>query len=204
MKRKSSILIVIGLLLIASALSLVIFNHYQDYSVDKQNKILLEVIEEKQIEDHTALYRQYPDVPMPVIEVEDLSYVGTIIAPSVDLNTPILASYDAKTMEVTPALYSGTAYKHDMLLLGHNYQSCFGKLAYLNIGDEIQFIDNHKNQFYYEVNNIFIAGEYEFDRIQSREDDWDLTMFTCTWSGKERVVIRCTLIKDVPAMMNQE
>lgn len=203
MKRRSNFYIFTGMLLIIFALALVFYNNFQDYSTNKQNEVILEVMEEKQEPDLSALYRQYPDMPMPIVEIEGLNYVGSISAPSVGLNTPILASYDEQTMEVTPALYSGSAYQNDLLLLGHNYQSCFGKLAYLNIGDEIQFIDNHKNEFHYEVTNIFIAGEYEFDVIQAQEEDWDLTMFTCTWSGRERVVIRCALVKDVPAMMNQ-
>ena len=203
MKRKGSFLISVGILMILAALGIFGYNLYENYSVNQKNDVILETLTTKQEKDHTALYRQYPDIPMPVVEIDGLQYVGTIEAKCIELNTPVLASYDAKTMEVTPALYSGTAYKKDMLILGHNYQSCFGKLANLKVGDELQFIDNSKNKFYYEVSDIFIAGEDEFDVILSDEEPWDFTMFTCTWSGFERVVIRCMLIKDVPAMMNQ-
>lgn len=203
MKRKGTLSILLGMILILSAFAIFAYNIYENEHAKQQNDTILNQIEEKQTEDLTALYRQYPDIPMPVVEIDGLHYIGTLEAPTVDLKTPILSVYDAKTMEVTPALYSGSAYLHDMLLLGHNYQSCFGKLANLKIGDELKFIDNHKNQFHYVVHDIFIAQEDEFERIQSKEEPWDLTMFTCTWSGFERVVIRCTLMKDIPAMMQQ-
>ena len=186
MKHKSNFLIVLGMLMILAAFGIFGYNQYEDQSVQQQNEVILETLETKQQEDKTALYRQYPNIPMPVVEIDGLNYIGTIKAPAIDLNTPVLATYDAATMEVTPALYSGTAYQKNMLMLGHNYQSCFGKLANIKLGDELLFIDNHKN---------------EFDKILSEEEPWDFTMFTCTWSGYERVVIRCKLIKDVPAMM---
>ena len=202
MKHKSNILIVLGILMILAALGIFGYNQYEDQSVNQQNEVILETLEKKQQEDKTALYRQYPNIPMPVVEIDGLNYIGTIKAPAIDLNTPVLATYDAATMEVTPALYSGTAYQKNMLMLGHNYQSCFGKLANIKIGDEVLFIDNHKNEFYYEVIDYLIINENEFDKILSQEDPWDFTMFTCTWSGYDRVVIRCKLVKDIPAMMN--
>ncbi|MEE0830568.1 MAG: hypothetical protein UIM26_03790, partial [Longicatena sp.] len=105
MKHKSNILIVLGILMILAALGIFGYNQYEDQSVNRQNEVILETLEKKQQEDKTALYRQYPNIPMPVVEIDGLNYIGTIKAPAIDLNTPVLATYDAATMEVTPALY---------------------------------------------------------------------------------------------------
>lgn len=203
MKHKGSLLITIGVLLLAAALLLFGYNLYQDYSSNKQNKLILSQIHTELKPDEIALYRQYPQIPLPTIEIDNLTYVGTIKAESIDLHTPILANYDPVTLKVTPALYSGSAYQNNMIILGHSYQSCFGKLAYMKRGDVITFEDVSGNIFIYEVIDIQIIHENNFDAILSQEEAYDLTMFTCTWSGVERVVIRGQLIEDIPSMMNQ-
>lgn len=192
-----------GAVLVLAALSLVAYNLIQNAQVKKANDALIQSLEEKREPDKSALYRLYPDMDMPVVEIDGIQYIGTISIPSVELETPVLAEYDAKTMEVTPARYSGSAYQNNLLLLGHNYRSCFGKLASLEYGAELCFTDMNQNAFYYEVIDITTISGDAFDEILSEEEDWDLTMFTCTWSGVDRVVIRCALIKDVPAQMNQ-
>lgn len=95
----------------------------------------------------------------------------------------------AEILRRTPCRYSGSAYRDDLILLAHNYESHFGRLKSLSPGDAVLFTDADGNEFAYEV------LELEMLRPTAVEDmtagDWDLTLFTCTLGGQARVTVRC-------------
>ena len=65
----------------------------------------------------------------------------------------------------------------------------FGNLSQLNSGDEVIVTDMNGVSFYFEVSNIETLGAYDTEEMESGE--WDLTLFTCTVGGANRVTIRC-------------
>ena len=74
-------------------------------------------------------------------------------------------------------------------LPGHNYSEHFGNLNKLNTGDEVIITDMNGKSFYFQVVNIETLGAYDSEEMES--GDWDLTLFTCTVGGANRVTIRC-------------
>lgn len=76
-----------------------------------------------------------------------------------------------------------------MVLLARNYQSYFGNLERLELGDMLYFSDMDGNDFHYKVTSKEeISGD---DVTKLLDGDWDLILFTCTLSGEFRTVIRC-------------
>lgn len=65
----------------------------------------------------------------------------------------------------------------------------FGKLKELRIGDRLSFTDADGNIFYYEVGETEILAPDATEEMT--DSDWDLTLFTCTLGGKNRVTVRC-------------
>ena len=59
-------------------------------------------------------------------------------------------------------------------------------------GDKISFTDMHNNVFNYEV---IWSEVIDRDAVNDlRAGDWDLTLFTCTPGGSNRVTVRCVRI----------
>ena len=55
----------------------------------------------------------------------------------------------------------------------------------------MSFLDVNKNIFNFEVINIEKLDPTNIELFINNENaEWDLTLFTCTLSGKERTVIR--------------
>ena len=77
-----------------------------------------------------------------------------------------------------------------MLFRSHNYTRHFGNLRGLPVGTKISFIDADGNLFEYEIAWIETLGKYDGEDMVSG-DDWDLTLFTCVYSGRQRYTIRC-------------
>ena len=78
-----------------------------------------------------------------------------------------------------------------MIIVGHNYRSHFSKLKTLEPGTEIYFTDAEGNQFAYTLEWVEIIEETDVEAMSAGSEEWDLTLFTCTYGGKERYTLRC-------------
>lgn len=76
-----------------------------------------------------------------------------------------------------------------MIILAHNYKAHFGNLHRLDKGDKVEFVDMNDNHFIYEVEDVGkLRPEQASDLVEGNRD---LSLFTCTLGGRERVVVRC-------------
>jgi sortase A len=181
-------LIVVGIVLIFCSLVLVGYNFYQNYrgGVDAGNA----VIELKsEIPANTPVYIQNPNMDMPVITIEGHDYIGMLDIESLDLELPVMSEWSYPNLAISPCRYSGSAYLANMVIAGHNYQSHFGKLHNLNVGDTVKFTDADGNLFTYSVASMEILTPEDVDSMEN--NDYDLTLFTCTVGAKTRLTIRC-------------
>ena len=56
---------------------------------------------------------------------------------------------------------------------------------------EIHFRDTEGNVFSYTLAWIEVIEEYDVHKMTSKTEEWDLTLFTCTYSGNERYTLQC-------------
>ena len=97
---------------------------------------------------------------------------------------------DAKS---APCRYMGSVYDNTMIIAGHSYKAHFRGLYDIKIGADVTFTDMDGNRFWYQVSEIEILDEYDYDGLTS--GDWDLTLFTCTSDSRSRVTVRCNLVE---------
>ncbi len=132
---------------------------------------------------------------MPVVDVEGRSFIGTVQIPSLGLLLPIQNEWGKENARVSVCRYMGSAYDDDLIIAGHNYVEHFGNLNQLATGDSVIVTDMNGKSFYYEVSNIETLGAYDVMKMES--GDWDLTLFTCTVGGANRVTVRCEATGEV-------
>lgn len=197
--KKGSIFIIIGLLLLVAALLLTCFNLYDQFrgerSVDNiMDKMILKNGEHSLQEGEIPDYILNPDMEMPVETIDGRDFIGTLEIPSLNLNLPIISQWSYGNLRVAPCRYDGSAYKNDMILAAHNYPSHFGNLKYLKEGEHVIFTDADGNKFTYTaVVRETLMPTAVNEMLSKEEEDWDLTLFTCTVGGRSRVVVRCVL-----------
>lgn len=71
----------------------------------------------------------------------------------------------------------------------YNYATHFGRIRELSYGDRVIFTDMAGNVFVYEVADMETLRPYEGS--QQCKGLWDLTLYTCTFGGEQRMTIRC-------------
>ena len=144
----------------------------------------------KQAASQPAFVR-YPDMEMPMKEIDGETYIGVVEIPSLELSLPVMRDWSYPQLKKAPCRYVGSVYSHDVVICGHNYDRHFGRLKELVPGDEVRFTDMDGNVFRYSVCAVEQLAKTAVEEMQT--GDWDLTLFTCTKGGVMRVTVRCAL-----------
>ena len=202
MKRKAGkLLMTIGLLLIAAAFLLMVYNIWESKKAENMSEEILNQIKDGQDEnvssddaDEKPLYEIYPDMEMPVLTMDGVDYIGILTVPSLGLELPVAGNWSYPNLRRSPCRYKGSAYSNDMIIAGHNYSRHFGGLKNLAIGEEISFRDVDGHIFQYQVDDIETIPGTAVEDMHAGE--WDMTLFTCTYGGKSRVTIRCRKLEN--------
>ena len=202
MKRKAGkLLMTIGLLLIAAAFLLMVYNIWESKKAENMSEEILNQIKDEQDEnvssddaDEKPLYEIYPDMEMPVLTIDGVDFIGILTVPSLGLELPVAGNWSYPNLRRSPCRYKGSAYSNDMIIAGHNYSRHFGGLKNLAIGEEISFRDVDGHIFQYQVDDIETIPGTAVEDMDAGE--WDMTLFTCTYGGKSRVTIRCRKLEN--------
>lgn len=206
MRKKGTLLLIVGILLILGGLGLTIYNYATDAKAGKTDKAVLEHIrslvpEPVPIRDADEYVMDSVELPdflldplrdMPTVEVDGNEYIGIISIDRLDLELPVLSECSTANLRVAPCRFTGSVYQDNMVIAGHNYSSHFGRIPDLKLGDIVTFADVEGNLFTFEVTELEIVGPDDVEYMTV--GDWDLTLFTCTWGGANRVTIRCDRI----------
>ena len=185
----------LGLLCIAAAVILFISNIVEARRAGELSSGIVSELTEM-IDEQADASRDFPtdnpDREMPAFTVMDKRYAGLLGIPELDLELPVLAAFDYASLNSSPCLYSGSVYSGNMVIAAHNYSSHFGRLGRLGIGSQVSFIDVESHTYDYEVYSVeTLSPSQESELTDSASYPRELTLFTCTYSGADRIVLRC-------------
>lgn len=186
--KRAVTLIVIGCVLLMSAAALFVYNEIGSYRAADESMKIMGSLEENMLAD-ISVTADATEGTMPTRLVDGISIVGVISVPSVGIEVPVAADWSYKNLKKSACRYSGTVQDGRFIVLAHNYKRHFGNLKNAVKDDEVQFLDVNGNLYRYTVTDIEILDKYELDRLTESESD--LTLFTCTYGGRRRVVVRC-------------
>jgi sortase A len=182
---------IVGMLLLIGASILVVYNLWEAKYSEDASKEILSILQVEQSKEKRDL-KEMDDSSMEKVksvEIDGREYIGTLKIPSLNLFLPVLKAWDYAGLKIALGCYRGSSLTNDLIIAGHNYPRYFGSLKYLQVGEEIIFIDMEGSSWNYQVAQIEILAERETERLIQGE--WNLTLFTCTLGGKNRVVVRC-------------
>ena len=217
MKKIRKFLIALGTMLILSALFLCVYNLRENNKAFEQSQEVLselkglipEYVPQDTVTEITTsaedfvnpaddLFAPYEkheeDVPQPPppVELDGSYYCGFITLPALGLELPVADGWSYAALRNSPCRYSGSAVENNMIIAAHNYNSHFGRISSLNSGDEVIFTDTEGCPHRYVVDYTHYVDGYDIDGMFSgQEEEWALTLFTCTLSGQSRVTVRC-------------
>lgn len=131
---------------------------------------------------------QSASTEMPTMEIDGREYIGYLELPTLGLSLPVLSEWSYAGLRVAPCRYWGSTRDDSLVILAHNYARHFGALQSLAIGDVVQLVDAEGTISQYAVEKLEILERGEVRRMVDSE--YDLTLFTCTYGGRQRVTVR--------------
>ena len=182
-RAASTLLIIAGAALLAGALSLFLWNRYEDERAGDAAQEALEQVRGRiaQSEGEAA--------EMTEVEIDGYLYIGYISIPSLGLDLPVMSTSSYEQLKIAPCRYHGSTKTDDLVIAAHNYERHFGGIKDLEAGDAVYFTDMDGVTTAYEVALVDTLSATAVEEMTS--SGYDLTLFTCTLGGQSRVTVRC-------------
>lgn len=202
----------VGAALILSALVLLLHNRYADARAGREAETLLAGVEaaissqaaaeqektrprrqetrptgEKNGTEPTATEALDPE--MPVAMLEGYGYVGYVEIPALGLKLPVMSDWDYTRLEIAPCRQFGSSRADDLVIAAHNFESHFGRLKEMSLGNTVTFTDMAGIVNTYRAEMIETLSPKDVDAVQN--SGYDLVLYTCTRDGQERVAVFC-------------
>lgn len=181
-------LILTGVVMIVCSLAFTAYNIWDDVRAGRSANSVVGAIcdaADAELQD----YLMFPDMEMPVREIDGISYVGKLQIPSLSLELPVISEVSEASLRIAPCRYAGSAYNNTLVIAAHNYSSHFGRIKELQQGDEVIFTDVKGHGFIYGVTELEVLKSGDVEKMVNSKAD--LTLFTCTIGGVSRVTLRC-------------
>lgn len=124
----------------------------------------------------------------------DISIIGLIEIPSINISYPILDNSNEELLKISVCRFSGPLPNRNgnLCIAGHNYKNSmmFSKLYKLNINDSIFVTDLNNVRLEYIIYEKFKVKENNLDCTKDTSDT-QITLITCNdTNNKERIVVK--------------
>ena len=198
--------IILGLCCLITSVGFIVYNYWEEENAQNASKNILQDVQ-KNILDNTRkesvlgesiqdkFEEKNVDIPQEMLteKVGDYDCIGVLSIPVLELELPVLTDWSYAKLKIAPCHYFGSYYEKDFVIAAHNYQSHFGRLSELQPNDIILFTDISGTSYCYEVVLLeTLPGNATEEMITS---GFDLSLYTCTPGGANRVTVRCNTVK---------
>jgi len=198
MKRKLGILLILAgsaLVLVATGLYIAQVRN-EEKAGNAADEALVAVKEQVGKERSKDEIGSADQEELPVVYIDGWAYIGYLSIPSLGLELPVMAEWSYEGLDIAPGRFSGSISTNDLVIAGHNYRRHFSPIKTASIGSLVVFTNMDGNAYYYEVSQIETLQPTQVEEMEglTGENDWDLTLFTCTTGGTARCAVRCVRV----------
>ena len=181
--------IVLGVGLLLAAGGLYAYNRYEDAHAGAEAQTVVADLQQKVETPEPAAESGPLDPELPVVEVDGNEYVGEISIPAIGIDLPVMSEWSYPKLKISPCRQFGSSRTDDLVIAAHNYESHFGKIGTLALGDEVRFTDMDGIENHYTVSAIEVHDPTDVEAVE--HSGHDLVLYTCTYGGKTRIVVFC-------------
>lgn len=206
MRKSPGILcIVIGCVLLLAALGLYGYNRYEDAQAGAEAQVVVQDLEQKleqtvskaESTEPSADSEEMLSPELPVVMLDGYDYIGVISIPAIDIKLPVMSDWSYPKLKISPCREFGSSRTDDLVIAAHNYESHFGKLGSVSVGDNVIFTDMDGVENHYIVQKTDILQPTDVDAVE--HSGYDLVLYTCTYGGKTRITVFCDRITEPAA-----
>ncbi|MBO7253586.1 MAG: sortase [Oscillospiraceae bacterium] len=191
--------IALGVICLLISLGFVVYNRNEANRGEKKSQAMLQDVQAnmqmqqpESSSEETELSEPGPG-QMQTVSVGQYESIGILSIPVLELELPVLTDWDYEKLKSAPCHYYGSCYESDFVIAAHNYPSHFGRLSQLQPGDLVFFTDVTGTVYRYEV--VLLETLPATATKEMITSGFDLSLYTCTPGGSNRVTVRCRAVK---------
>lgn len=128
------------------------------------------------------------DFEIVEVQVADVTYMGTLEIPALNLRLPIQTELTDAALKKSPCRLQGNMLSGNLIIGAHNYKTHFGNLNTLTVGDMAYITDLKGITYTYQLEYIEILHQTEVEAMI--QGNPNLTLFTCNYDNRQRVAAR--------------
>ena len=189
--------VALGVVCLLSAVGLVVYNGWEADKAVETSQTMLKEVRRQMKEQKPAPDQADGSVPTPTematVTVDGYRCIGILSVPVLKLELPVLTDWSYAKLKKAPCLYYGSYYEGDFVIAAHNYKGHFGRLSELQEGDRVTFTDVNGVDHHYEV--VLVETLPKNATQEMIVSGFDLSLYTCTKGGSNRVTARCRAVK---------
>ena len=198
--------IILGICCLIASVGFIAYNRWEEEHAQTASKDILQDVRESILDnihdestseesDRDESVEIAVDIPQEMLTTQVNGYdcIGILSIPVLELELPVLTDWSYAKLKIAPCHYFGSYYEKDFVIAAHNYPSHFGRLSELQPKDLILFTDISGTVYCYEVVLLeTLPANATEEMITS---GFDLSLYTCTPGGANRVTVRCNTAK---------
>ena len=191
--------VILGVICLLIAVGFVVYNSCEQKNGETMSQALLQDVQlniqeaepTEVVPPETIREDKQQMLTVPAGEYES---IGILSIPVLELELPVLTDWTYEKLKKAPCHYYGSYYGTDFVIAAHNYASHFGRLSQLQTGDLVLFTDVTGQIHYYEV--VLLETLIPTATEEMITSGFDLSLYTCTPGGSNRVTVRCRAVKE--------
>lgn len=185
---KGRILGILGIVLIAAALTLTLWNFAASKNAASDAAVIAEELCALMPEKSVGISDGRENTAMPQAELGGENFVGVIEVPIYNKKLPIYNKWDAKTVAKFPCRFTGSVYDGTLIVGGSDAIGHFDFMENITVGDVVRITDMTGGVFEYTVAEIEISESADADTLASEHA---LTIFARDTYTLKYVIVRC-------------
>ncbi|MBR5474259.1 MAG: sortase [Lachnospiraceae bacterium] len=199
-----TICIILGIACLLGAVGFMAYNRWEAESASEKTQSLLKEVQTaidenktddpiQNVQEESPLEEVSAPAEMATVTVDGYDCIGILSIPVLELELPVLADWSYEKLKKAPCHYYGTYGEKDFVIAAHNYEAHFGRLSKLQAGDIVVFTDTRNVVHIYEVVLLETLPEEATEAMIT--SGFDLSLYTCTTGGANRITVRCNIKK---------
>ena len=180
--------VIVGLICLLGAVGLVSYNRLEAYEANQISQAMLQDVKVR-----IEKCEQVDDREDNTMKADASGCIGILSIPVLELELPVLTEWSDAKLKKAPCHYYGSCYEENFVIMAHNYRTHFGRLSELIEKDLVLFTDITGKVHCYEV--VLLETLPEMATEEMLTSGFDLSLYTCTPSGSNRITVRCKAVE---------
>lgn len=181
--KQGRIFIALGTLLLLAAVLLALWNIIDGVRAEKESVRILHEFRKTMAENAGS---------RDAVSADGREYIGIVAIPELGVELPVCSEMNDAALRSSACRYHGSLEGRDIVICARNYGTFFRRLNDLAAGDRIFFttVSGDVHEFEVSWNELITGADSDSAAMTENSDSWDITLFSRTWSGRQKVTVR--------------